>query len=89
MAAGQLTRPDAGGDIRELCIDTLEIRRELVLEKQNGLQSVDEAIAGHASFLNFSTEAYHEVLANIQLLEANASTQGDFVGGSKHSLLFC
>ncbi|KAG4440152.1 hypothetical protein IFR05_004361 [Cadophora sp. M221] len=81
VAAGQLTRSDTASDVRELCIDTLETRKVLVLEKQNDLQCVDEAIQGHETFLHYSTEAFQEVLANIHLLEANSTTQCDFVGG--------
>ncbi|KAK0129057.1 hypothetical protein ONS95_000998 [Cadophora gregata] len=64
-----------------MCTDALKIKKKLLTESQNDLESVDEALAGHATFLDFSKKALHEVLANINLLEANASTRGDYVGG--------
>jgi len=82
VAAGQLSRADTDQETREMCIDALRIKKNFMMESQNDLESVDEALAGHATFLNFSRDALHEVLANIHLLEANASTRCDFVGGS-------
>lgn len=82
MAAGQLSRADTDKETREMCIDALRIKKNFMMESQNDLESVDEALAGHATFLKFSRDAFHEVIANIHLLEANTSTRCDFVGGS-------
>ncbi|PVH82612.1 hypothetical protein DL98DRAFT_530007 [Cadophora sp. DSE1049] len=81
VAAGQLSRTDTDKETREMCIDALKIKKDFMMESQNDLESVDEALAGHATFLDFSTEALHEVLANIHLLEANTTTRCDYVGG--------
>lgn len=85
MAAGQLSRADTDEETREMCIDALKIKKKFLMESQNDLECVDEALAGHETFLRFSREALDEVLANIHLLEANATTRCDFVGGSKAS----
>ncbi|KAH7384794.1 hypothetical protein BKA64DRAFT_149371 [Cadophora sp. MPI-SDFR-AT-0126] len=81
VAAGHLSRADTDEETRKLCIDALKIKKYFILESQNDLESVDEALAGHATFLNFSRAARHEVLTNIQLLEDNASARCDYVGG--------
>ncbi|KAH7313130.1 hypothetical protein BKA65DRAFT_542656 [Rhexocercosporidium sp. MPI-PUGE-AT-0058] len=81
VAAGQLTRSGPASDIRDLCIAMLKVRRELVMEKQNDLYSVAEAIERHATLFEYSTRAFHEVLTNIHLLEANATTRSEYVGG--------
>lgn len=61
MAIGQLTRPNLGDDLRQLCQSTMAVRLNYMVIKETELMKLEELLGGHHGVLDIADAACTEL----------------------------